>query len=50
MCLNVTVDDFHGHRVHGNGAGAEDHAIGDDGLAVDAGQGLRGLIGENGGL
>lgn len=48
--LDVTVNDLHRHRVHWHGAGAEDHAIGDDGLAVDARQGLGSLIGEDGGL
>lgn len=31
-------------------SGHEDHAVGDDGLAVDAGEGLGGLLGEDGGL
>lgn len=50
VSLHIAVDDFHRSRVHWDGTRAEDHAIGDDGLAVDTGQRLGGLISQDGGL
>lgn len=37
---DISIDQFAGFGVHGDGSGAVDEAIGYDGLAVDAGEGL----------
>lgn len=50
MRLDVSVDQLAGLGVHGDGAGTVDGAIGDDGLVVDAGERLGGLVGEDGGF
>lgn len=50
MCLDITRDELHGDRVHGHGARDEDQTTGLDGLAVDTGERLGGLVGEDGGL
>lgn len=50
MRLDVSVDQLAGLGVHGNGAGTVDGAVGDDGLVVDAGERLGGLVGEDGGF
>lgn len=47
MCLDVAVDELAGLRAHGDGAGAEDHAVGDDGLGVDARERLGRLVGKS---
>ena len=44
MSLNVAIDQLHGYRVHGYGAGAVDHAIADDGLGVDSREGFGGFV------
>lgn len=48
VSLDVAGNQLHGDGVHGHGARDKDHAIGLDGLAVDAGQRLGGVRGENG--
>lgn len=48
MSLDITINELHGNGVHGDSAGDEDHAVGLDGLAVDAGERLGGLVGDNG--
>lgn len=50
MGFDIALDQLAGGGVHGHGAGAVDHAIGDNGLVVDAGEGLGGFLGEDGGL
>jgi hypothetical protein len=47
VSLDVAVDQLASLSVHGDGAGDEDHAIGLDGLAVDARERLGSLVGEN---
>lgn len=44
--LDVAVNELAGLSVHGDSAGAEDHAIGNNGLGVDAGKRLGSLVGE----
>lgn len=48
VSLDVAVNQLAGLGVHGDGAGDEDHAVGLDGLAVDARQRRRGVLGEDG--
>lgn len=48
--LDIAVDQFASHGIHRHCTGAVHDAIGDDGLGVDARQGLGGLVGEHGGL
>lgn len=48
MSLDVTGDELHGDGVHGHGARDKDEAVGLDGLAVDAGEGLGGVGGDHG--
>lgn len=48
--LHIAINQLAGGSVHGDSAGAVNDAIGDDGLGVDAGEGLGGLIGEDWGL
>lgn len=48
VSLDITGNQLHGLGVHGDGARDKDHAVGLDGLAVDAGEGLGGLVGEDG--
>jgi hypothetical protein len=50
MRLDVSVDQLTSLGVHGDGARAVDGAIGYDGLVVDAGERLGGLVGEDGGF
>lgn len=50
MSLDVTRNELHGNGVHGHGARDKDKAVGLDGLAVDAGEGLGSLGGEDGDL
>jgi hypothetical protein len=48
--LDVTIDEFHSLSIHRDGAGAEDQAVGDDGLGIDSWQRLGGLVGEDWGF
>lgn len=48
VSLDVTGNQLHGDGVHGHGARDKDEAVGLDGLAVDAGEGLGGVGGEDG--
>lgn len=50
MGLDISVNQLASGSVHGDSAGAVDDTIGDNGLGVDAREGLGGLVGENGGL
>jgi hypothetical protein len=43
VSLDITIDELPRLGVHGNGAGAVDHAIADDGLRVDSWEGLGGF-------
>lgn len=50
MGFDIAIDELASDGVHGDRTGAVHHAIGDDGLRVDAGQRLGGLVGEHGSL
>lgn len=50
MSLDIAINQLASDGVHGDSAGAVDDAIGDDGLGVDPGEGLGGLVGKDGGL
>lgn len=47
VSLNVARNQLHRLGVHGHGSRYENHAIGLDGLAVDAGKRLGSLVGED---
>ena len=47
MSSDIPINQFAGFGVHGDGSGAVDEAIGYDGLAVDAGEGLWCLRGQD---
>ena len=49
MCLYISINQFHGCRIHRNTAGAEYESVGDDGLGVDSWEGFWGVRGEDGG-
>lgn len=46
--LDVSFDEFVGRGVEADLAGAVDRGVGDDGLGVDAREGLGGVFGEDG--
>lgn len=48
MSLDIAIDELHGDGVHGDSARHEDHAVGLNGLAVDTGERLGGLVGDDG--
>lgn len=48
--LDISVDQLASGSVHRDSAGAVYDTIGDNGLGVDAREGLGGLVGEDGGL
>ena len=48
MSLDIAINELHGDRVHGNSARDKDHSVGLDSLAVDAGERLGGLVGDDG--
>lgn len=50
MSLDIPINQLAGHRVHGHLAGAVDHAVGDNGLVVDAGERLGSFVGQDGGF
>lgn len=50
MSLDITVNQLASLGVHGNGARDKDHAIGLDGLAVDARERLGSLVSEDSNL
>ncbi len=50
VSLDVARNQLHRLGVHGDGARHEDHAIGLDGLAVDAGKRLGSLVSEDSSL
>jgi hypothetical protein len=50
VCLDIARDDLAGDGIHWDGPGDKNKAVCLDGLAVDAGQGLGGLVGDNGGF
>lgn len=50
VSFDVAVDELAGFGVHGHGAGAVDDTVGDDGLGVDAREGLGGFVGEDRGF
>lgn len=47
VSLDVSVNQLVRLGIHGDGAGDKDEAVGDNGLAVDAGERLGGLVGED---
>jgi hypothetical protein len=50
MSLNIPLNQFSRLRIHGDGPGAVDDSIGDDGLRVDPWERLGGFFGEDGGF
>lgn len=50
VSLDISIDNLSSFRIHCHSTGAVDDAAGDNGLGVDARQGLRGLIGQDGGF
>lgn len=50
MGLDVAINQLPSLGVHGDSARHEDHAIGDNSLAVDTRERLGGLVGQDGGL
>lgn len=50
MSLDIARDNLTGLSIHGNSARDKDEAVCLDGLAIDARQGLGGLVSHDGGL
>jgi hypothetical protein len=48
--LDIAIDKLPCYRVHGDSTGAVDHAVADDGLGHDPGEGRRGFGREDGGF
>lgn len=48
--FDIAINDLAGFCVHSYRAGAVDHAVGDNGLGIDAGEGLGGFVGRDGGF
>lgn len=48
--LDIAIDKLPCYRVHGDSTGAVDHAVADDGLGHDPGEGRRGFGSEDGGF